>query len=360
MAEERGLLTLHAVNKSFGQTRALIDCNLTVAPGEFITLLGPSGCGKTTTLRLIAGFVRPDSGEVRLDDAMLSSPSFHLPPEKRNMGMVFQSFAVWPHMSVFENVALPLRIRRLGTTEIKERTAEIFRLCRLEGLERRHPHELSGGQLQRVALGRALVYRPQVLLLDEPLSNLDAALREEVRRELHAVHQVIRTTFILVTHDQVEAMSLSDRVVVMNHGRVEQIGTPQELYGAPKTDFVAQFVGAANLLEGQVAAVADQTCRIKVASFDIAADRRDGLAPGARCTVAIHPESVRLTPAGDAASGPNSFRGTVRQAYFLGRTQEVLIDIEGTKLRVVEVRGNVFRTGEAVQATIPRHAVILL
>ena len=360
MAEERGLLTLESVNKSFGQTRALIDCRLSVAPGEFITLLGPSGCGKTTTLRLIAGFVRPDSGEIRLDDAILSSPSFHMPPEKRNMGMVFQSFAVWPHMSVFENVALPLRIRRLASGEIAERTAEIFRLCRLEGLERRHPHELSGGQLQRVALGRALVYRPQVLLLDEPLSNLDAALREEVRRELHAVHKAIRTTFILVTHDQVEAMSLSDRVVVMSHGQVEQIGTPQELYGAPKTDFVAQFVGAANLLRGEVAAVADRTCTVRAAGLEVAANRRDGLAPGAECTVAIHPESVRLAPDDGAASGPNCFRGTVRHAYFLGRTQEVLIDVEGTELRVVEVRGNIFRTGETVQATIPERAVILL
>ena len=323
-------------------------------------MLGPSGCGKTTTLRLIAGFVRPDSGEVRLDDAMLSSPTFHMPPEKRNMGMVFQSFAVWPHMSVFENVALPLRIRRLASSEIEERTAEIFRLCRLEGLERRHPHELSGGQLQRVALGRALVYRPQVLLLDEPLSNLDAALREEVRRELHAVHKAIRTTFILVTHDQVEAMSLSDRVVVMSHGQVEQIGTPQELYGAPKTDFVAQFVGAANLLKGEVASVADQTFTVKAAGLEIVANWRDGLAPGAECTVAIHPESVRLAPADGAASGPNCFRGTVRHAYFLGRTQEVLIDVEGTELRVVEVRGNIFQTGEAVQATIPERAVILL
>ena len=187
-------------------------------------------------------------------------------------------------------------------------------------------------------------------------------LREEVRRELHAVHKAIRTTFILVTHDQVEAMSLSDRVVVMSHGRVEQIGTPQELYGAPKTDFVAQFVGAANLLKGEVATVADQTCTVKVAGLEIAAGRHDGLAPGAECTVAIHPESVRLAPEGDVASGPNCFRGTVRHAYFLGRTQEVLIDVEGTELRVVEVRGNIFRTGEAVQATIPqprRHLALI-
>ena len=360
MAEERGLLVLDEVNKSFGETRALIDCSLRVEPGELITLLGPSGCGKTTTLRLIAGFLRPESGEVRVDDAVLSSPSIQIPPEKRNMGMVFQSFAVWPHMSVFDNIALPLRIRRMGSAEIKERCAEIFRLCRLDGLERRHPHELSGGQQQRVALARALVYRPQVLLLDEPLSNLDAGLREEVRRELHAVHKEIRATFILVTHDQVEAMSLSDRIVVMSQGRIEQIGTPQELYRVPKTDFVAQFVGAANLLKGEIVAVAEGACRVKAAGLEITVDRRGGLAPGAACTVAIHPESVRLAPAGEASGERNRFRGTVREAYFLGRMQEVLIDIDGTELRVMEVRGNTFRPGEAVQATIPQHAVILL
>jgi ABC-type Fe3+/spermidine/putrescine transport system ATPase subunit len=360
MTQGGSLLTLDKVNMSFGETRALIDCNLRVEPGEFVTLLGPSGCGKTTTLRIIAGFLRPNSGEVRLDDAVLSSTSFHTPPEKRNMGMVFQSFAVWPHMSVFDNIALPLRIRGMKQPEIKERCAEIFRLCRLLKLEQRYPHELSGGQLQRIALARALVYRPRLLLLDEPLSNLDATLREDVRRELHAVHKAIGTTFILVTHDQVEAMSLSNRIVVMNHGRIEQIGTPQELYRAPKTEFVAKFVGAANLLEGVVAAVTDEVCQIKVARLDITAPRQDGLTPGAKCTVAIHPESVRLAPASEASSDRNSFRATVRDVYFLGRIQEIQIDIDGTELRVIEVRGNTFRTGEEVLATFPEHSVILL
>jgi len=357
-SSDSDILQLVKVSKRFGTTAALVDCNLDIESGEFITLLGPSGCGKTTTLRLIAGFLRPDSGEVRIDGTVLSSAAFHVPPESRNMGMVFQSFAVWPHMTVFDNVALPLRIRGLARDEIERRSGDILSLCRLEALKSRHPHELSGGQLQRVALARALVYRPRLLLLDEPLSNLDAALREEVRRELHAIHKAAGTTFILVTHDQVEAMSLSDRVVVMNQGHIEQIGTPREIYRQPRTEFVAQFVGAANLLKGEIVTCsADGTCRLRVGGMILAAHAY-GRNEGSACTAIVHPEAMSISSSKQLDD--NSFQGVVREVFFLGRSQEIVVEVQGVAVRVMEAQGQLYEPGDAVQITIPSGRVMLV
>ena len=357
-------LELHAVEKKFGEQRAVIDCNLTVDRGEFVTLLGPSGCGKTTTLRLIAGLLRPDGGEIEFDGTVLSSPEVHVPPESRNMGLVFQSFAVWPHMSVRDNIALPLRVRGRPRSEIADRVDQVVRLCRLEGFEARHPHQLSGGQLQRVALARALVYEPRLILLDEPLSNLDAALREEMRHELRSLHRAIGTTFILVTHDQVEAMSLSNRVVVMNAGRIEQIGAPEEVYFEPKSDFVAQFVGAANLLSGRVVDVDshDDSPHLGVQVGDIVlrvARGAVGRKTDTECRLAIHPELVRLSSLGDSESEPNSFVGEVVEDYFLGRMRQTIVDIEGTKIRIFRTQLKRRQSGDAVRVTIPPDALIL-
>ena len=356
-------LQLHAVEKSFGEHRAVIDCNLTVDEGEFVTLLGPSGCGKTTTLRLIAGLLRPSHGEIHFDGTVLSSPETHVPPEMRNMGLVFQSFAVWPHMSVQDNIGLPLRVRGRSRREITDRVHRVIRLCRLDGFETRHPHQLSGGQLQRVALARALVYEPRLLLLDEPLSNLDAALREEMRHELRGLHRAIGTTFILVTHDQVEAMSLSNRVVVMNAGRVEQIGSPEEVYRAPASDFVAQFVGGANLLSGRVVGTEGDggtgDLDIRIGDITLLARGSQLRAVDATCQVAIHPELVQISALDEAGPSRNSFIGRVVEDYFLGRMHQTIVDIQGLDIRVFTTRTERLKPGDSVRVTIPPEALIL-
>jgi ABC-type Fe3+/spermidine/putrescine transport system ATPase subunit len=353
-------LELDRVSKRFGETAALRDCNLAVNEGEFLTLLGPSGCGKTTTLRLIAGFLTPDEGEIRVGSTVLSSPTRHVPPERRNIGMVFQSFAVWPHMSVYDNIALPLRIRGRPRSEIETRCAEVLRLCRLEAQRDRDPHQLSGGQLQRVALARALVYQPALILLDEPLSNLDAALREEVRRELHTIHKMIGGTFVLVTHDQVEAMSMSDRVVVMNQGRIQQIGTPREIYQSPRTDFVAQFVGSANMFQGEVDGGDAGHVRVRVNGIELVAARRADAPVTGQAAVVIHPEAISLARRTAAADGPNVLDGKVLDLAFLGRIQEVMVEVAGLPMRVTQVRGQNYDAGEAVQVVIAPDNVILL
>jgi ABC-type Fe3+/spermidine/putrescine transport system ATPase subunit len=359
-------LQIQGIRKAYGSVTALDDCSLEIHRGEFVTLLGPSGCGKTTTLRMVAGFVRPDGGTIRIGDRVLSSDGVFVPPEKRGIGMVFQSYAVWPHMSVRANVELPLRLRGIGRAEARHQASEVLELCRLGKLADRDPHQLSGGQLQRVALARALVYKPELVLLDEPLSNLDVALREELRHELHLLHKAMGATFVLVTHDQVEAMSLSDRVVVMRDGRIEQVGAPQEIYRSPRTDFVAQFVGAANLLEGRIEDIVrtgDRVrCAVRVKDLILHVRGWDGARTGAAVTLAVHPEAVRLGEAATATanSGDNQYEGVVRAAYFLGRTQEAVVDIGGVELRAVQVRGRTFVEGERIPLSVAVDSVIAI
>lgn len=236
------ILEFKNVSKAYGNVTILPAMDLKVTKGEFVSLLGPSGCGKTTTLRLIAGLEEPTSGEIILDGKNVADAKRFVPPEKRNLGMVFQSYAVWPHMTVFENVSYPLRVRKLAKPEIQNRVVRILKALHLDGLEKRRPHELSGGQQQRVALGRALVMEPVMLLLDEPLSNLDAKLRLGMRKEMKQIQTDFHTTIIYVTHDQDEAMAMSDRVVLMNKGRIEQHGTPSEIKSRPATEFVREFL----------------------------------------------------------------------------------------------------------------------
>ena len=243
-------LKLSGVSKRYGDFFAVDSIDLELQSGEFVSLLGPSGCGKTTTLRMIAGFVDPTAGIIEMDGQVLSSPAGSVPPDRRQMSMIFQSYAIWPNMTVQQNVAFGLELRRMPNAEVKRRVGEMLEVVHMNHLANRYPAELSGGQQQRVALARAIVIRPSVLLLDEPLSNLDATLREEMRFEIRRLHDEFRVTTVYVTHDQAEAMVTSDRIAVMNHGRIEQVDHPRALYGKPKTRFVAGFIGRTNFIEG--------------------------------------------------------------------------------------------------------------
>ena len=240
---------LKGLSKHYGQAVAVDGVSLRVEHGQLVCLLGPSGCGKTTTLRLIAGFIEPSAGEIVVGGKVLSSPARTVPPEGRNMSMIFQSYALWPHMTVAENVAYGLKIRKLDKATIDAKLKAILSTARLEALAERYPGELSGGQQQRVSLARALVVEPETLLLDEPLSNLDANLREEMRFEIRRLHDRYRYTTVYVTHDQAEAMTTADLIAVMNHGKVEQLGPPEEIYSRPRSEFVARFIGGANILQ---------------------------------------------------------------------------------------------------------------
>src|SRR5256885_9058781 len=243
-------VTIKGLTKRYGDLAALEGLDLRVEPGELVSLLGPSGCGKTTTLRLVAGFLRPEAGEIWVGDRCLSSPTSVVAPERRRMAMIFQSYALWPHMTVAHNVAYGLRFKRgLARADREHRVHEMLRVVQLAGYEARYPGELSGGQQQRVAVARALVVEPEILLLDEPLSNLDANLREEMRFEIRRLHEAFGITTLYVTHDQAEAMVISDRVAVLNRGRVEQVGTAEDLFQRPRTRFVAEFIGKTNLVD---------------------------------------------------------------------------------------------------------------
>jgi putative spermidine/putrescine transport system ATP-binding protein len=300
-------LTLVNVNKSYGATRAVIDMNLSVAKGEFVSLLGPSGCGKTTTLQMIAGFSEVTSGGITLDGRDIT----HAKPNSRGLGIVFQSYALFPHMTVYDNVSFGLEMRRTPKDERVERVKAALALVHLEAHASRYPRELSGGQRQRVALARALVIEPPVLLLDEPLSNLDAKLREEMQFELRQIQRKVGTTTVMVTHDQTEAMSISDRVVVMQAGRVTQIDAPHRLYEHPQTRFISNFVGKANLLEGRIT-VTGARATARVGEVDIAVDA-PGAEVGHTALMSLRPEKIRLLPAGQG-----QLAGAIKERFFLG------------------------------------------
>src|ERR671924_610941 len=242
-------VSIRGLTKKFAEAAAVDELHLEIGDGEFVSLLGPSGCGKTTTLRLIAGFLQPDLGEIRVGGAVVSSPSLLVPPERRNMSMIFQSYAIWPHMTVAQNVAYGLKFKKLNKQEIDAKVTSLLGVVHLAELKDRYSAELSGGQQQRVALARALVIEPQILLMDEPLSNLDANLREEMRFEIRRLHEAFGITTVYVTHDQAEAMVISDRVAVLDRGRLAQVGAPEDLFRRPQSRFVAEFVGKTNIVE---------------------------------------------------------------------------------------------------------------
>jgi putative spermidine/putrescine transport system ATP-binding protein len=327
-------LSVRRLRKAFGAVVAVDEVSLDAAPGEFLSLLGPSGCGKSTLLRMVAGLVEPDAGQVILAGEDITRVAVH----RRNLGLVFQSYALFPHMTVLENVAFGLRRRGVGEALVGPRVARMLELVRLGPLGARYPRELSGGQQQRVALARALVTEPRVLLLDEPLSNLDALLRDEMRVELKRLQERLGTTMIFVTHDQAEALILSDRVVVMEHGRVEQIGRPEEVYRRPATPFVARFLGRANFLTGTVAG--SEAGRVVVAleggALSIVAGSRPGLVAGQAVHAVIRQESIRLESGEGAGSGgPNRFAATIVFHAFAGQAHHYVVQLaDGRELEV--------------------------
>ena len=360
---------LQALTKRYGENVAAVrDLTLEIRHGELLSLLGPSGCGKTTTLRLIAGFLVPDAGEIWLGDRRLSSTGEAVPPERRGMSMLFQSYAVWPHKTVAENVTYGLKFRAVPRADWAGRLREALALVRLEGFADRYPGELSGGQQQRVALARALVVEPTILLLDEPLSNLDAHLREEMRFEIRRVHEALQITTVYVTHDQAEAMVTSDRIAVMNAGRVEQVGTPAEVYERPATAFVARFIGRTNLLTGRLEAGGRVACEGGLALITAAGPEH---LPGEAVAVSIRPHTVALAPAagGGAPAAPagndarlNVFTGTVTRASYFGDAMDYLVAIAGADctLRAAGAPESRLAVGQAVVVRIAAERCILV
>lgn len=327
-----GRVTLRSLRKVYGDdkraTPAVKDVDLDIEPGEFITLLGPSGCGKTTTLRMIAGFETPTEGDIRLDDDLINKVA----PNKRPMAMVFQSYALFPHLSVFNNVAYGLKLQKLASARVTEEVETALTSMNLGPYRDRAPHQLSGGQQQRVALARALVMRPKVLLFDEPLSNLDAKLRVQMRGEIRRLQRRLGITTIFVTHDQDEAMTMSDRIVVMNVGIIEQVDTPEEIYRHPASVFVADFIGRANFLDVSVHDVAGTDADVSVLGQRWTVPKHAAVDAGSSVTLMVRPESVRLTPTEGHAVGGSV--GRVLSSMFYGQSIEYDIETEAGNLVV--------------------------
>jgi len=336
-------LVLRGIEKRYGEVAAVDGIDLELREGEFVSLLGPSGCGKTTTLRMIAGFIEPTAGTIAMDGRVLSSPSGALPPEKRQMSMIFQSYAVWPNMTVEQNVAFGLELRKLPREDVSKRVAQILKVVRMGHLAARYPAELSGGQQQRVALARAIVIQPQVLLLDEPLSNLDASLREEMRFEIRRLHDEFRITTVYVTHDQAEAMVTSDRIAVMNLGRIEQVADPHTLYNKPKTRFVAGFIGRTNFIEGTSA-----NGQIAFGTFALPHAALEGAPTSGKVTISVRPQSMRLSRAQSADAGPQ-VAVTIAERAYLGEFWDYLVTPPdgGMKLRVTTPPLDIYQVGES-------------
>ena len=316
------------LGKRFGTNVVVERASFTIEEGELFTLLGPSGCGKTTLLRLIAGFYAPDAGEVRFDDRVVNT----VPPHERGIGMVFQNYALWPHMTVAQNIAYGLKLRKLSKDAIEKRSREVLEKVKLSGLEGRYPGQISGGQQQRVALARALVLNPKILLLDEPLSNLDAKIRVQVRAEIRKLQKELGITTVYVTHDQEEALTLSDRIAVFNQGRVFQVGPPKELYERPANRFVADFIGINNLIDGTVQAV-NGTLRVKTALGDLHALADPRFKAGDRCVLSVRPENASISEKND-----NRVQGRIAFAAYLGNTLRYDVDLGQGAIFKADVR----------------------
>ena len=354
---ETSTLVIENLEKVFGRHNDVIavnGLNLEIKQGELVTLLGPSGCGKTTTLRIIAGFESPTSGRILLDGKSLND----VPPNKRPMAMVFQNYALFPHMSVFQNISYGLKVKKQSADQIRENVEIVLQLMNLVGMGDRMPHQLSGGQQQRVALARALVMQPKVLLFDEPLSNLDAKLRIQMRSEIRRLQQRLGITTVYVTHDQVEAMSLADRIAVMHNGQIEQIGTPAEIYEQPASLFVADFIGRANFIESIITEQADDQI-----TFDLFGKTQKITVPDGkfgtddRIYIVIRPESVNI----DHKKG--DFTGEVKQVVYLGSTVEYEIEIQNHIISVViydPQEGDKFEEGSQVFINFPGHSLHIL
>lgn len=355
--EALGMVTvrLEDVTKRFGEVVVVDQVDLLVNDGEFFTLLGPSGCGKTTTLRIVAGFYRPDQGNLYFDNELMNE----VPPFKRNTGMVFQTYALWPHMNIFDNVAYGLTVREVPKETTKKRVAQALQLVGLEGFERRLPSELSGGQQQRVALARALVIEPKVLLLDEPLSNLDAKLRVQTRVEITRLQKKLGITTIYVTHDQEEALCISDRIAVMNKGLIQQVASPRVIYEQPENQFVADFIGVANFVDGTLVEL-DRKSKIVIVEtedgtrFEVIQDA--DIPVGADVLLSFRPEAVEIEDSMNAAKSKNTIEGKVRLASYLGDMVRYEVEAKNRTFRVDvhnPVGKKLFSDGEKVQLSFP-------
>ncbi len=340
---------LRGLTKRYGALAVVDAVSLKIEHGLLVCLLGPSGCGKTTTLRLIAGFVEPSEGEIVVGDRVVSSPARTLPPESRNMSMIFQSYALWPHMTVADNVAYGLTLRKVSRADIATKVAGILSTTKLSALADRYPGELSGGQQQRVALARALIVEPETLLLDEPLSNLDANLREEMRFEVRRLHDEYRYTTVYVTHDQSEAMTTADLIAVMNLGKIEQLGRPEDIYDRPRSEFVARFIGASNIVKGK----ALDRSHVSVAGVPLRCVGAD-LTPGSDTAVSIRQHEARLTTAPPGGASDNMLPATVTRNVFLGNSRDYMVELgDGTQLRAVTAPQESIPQGAKVWIHLP-------
>jgi iron(III) transport system ATP-binding protein len=360
---QQHFVRVEALRKSFGAMQALKGVGFDVEQGSTVSLLGPSGCGKTTVLRSIAGLETPDAGRIRIGEEIVydSERGLNRPPERRQIGMVFQSYAVWPHMSVAQNVGFPLKIRGVAAAEVAERVGKALDLVGLHGLGERPATNLSGGQQQRVALARAIVHEPRLVLFDEPLSNLDARLRHQMRTELKLLQDRLGFTAIYVTHDQEEALALSTKVIVMNHGVVEAMATPRELFANPATPFVANFLGFDNILDGRIESApprgADATMSVAVeltngCKLRCAWRRAEAASAGMPVSVAFRSERVALAAAADAAAQENTLRGTVAASVYLGLNVDYLVESGNLTVRVLAPGDCPIATGSEVAATV--------
>jgi iron(III) transport system ATP-binding protein len=339
---------LRGLTKRFGSLAVVDNVSLRIDHGQLVCLLGPSGCGKTTTLRLMAGFLEPSDGEIRVGDRLVSSTQRTLPPEQRKMSMIFQSYALWPHMTVAENIVYGLRLRKIDRETIAKKLTAILETTKLEVLAQRYPGELSGGQQQRVALARALIVEPETLLLDEPLSNLDANLREEMRFEIRRLHDEYRYTTVYVTHDQSEAMTTADLIAVMNSGKIDQLGTPEDIYDRPQSEFVARFIGASNVIKG----IARDEKHISFAGATLQVVGAK-LSPGQSAVVAIRQHDIQLST--QAPQSPqNAVKAIVTRQVFLGASRDYMVEAsDGTTLRIVTSTENAVPRGTGVWLYLP-------
>jgi ABC-type Fe3+/spermidine/putrescine transport system ATPase subunit len=353
-------IDIENVTKRFGSMAAVNEVNLSIQEGELFTLLGPSGCGKTTLLRLVAGFYAPDEGEIRFDGQNVNQ----VPPNERGIGMVFQNFALWPHMTVYENAAYGLKLRRLGHGEIAARVGAVFEKVKLTGFGGRYPGQLSGGQQQRVALARALVLNPKILLLDEPLSNLDAKIRVQVRQEIRKLQKELGITTMYVTHDQEEALTLSDRIAVFNQGKVFQVGPPKALYERPANRFVADFIGINNLIDGTIQTVdgRERRLRVETAVGELSALFDERFHVGDRCVLCVRPENA--TVGGEATPERNLVKGQITFAAYLGNSLRYDVELAPGLIFKVDVRDpwhhELLPTGSTVAISFPVSSTVAI
>lgn len=350
-------VVLNQVTKKYGETFAVRSVDLDIREGEFLTLLGPSGCGKTTTLRMIAGFVLPTSGTVYLGDEDVT----RLPPNKRGIGMVFQDYALFPHMTIGENIAFGLTERRVDKATISKRVKELLEMVQLTTVEHRYPPELSGGQQQRIAVARAVAYSPRVLLMDEPLGALDLKLREAMQAEIRQIQQRLGTTTVYVTHDQTEAMHMSDRIVVMKDGLIEQMGSAEEIYDRPQTRFVADFIGQINLLDAEVVNQDGDFCVVEIVGTRVRVQQSPRDAKG-KVTLGLRPQHLTIAQPGADAGGSNRLPGRIRGRIFSGNLAHVDIELSGGQMLTVETSPHA-AVGEANSAVevqwLPQHGCVL-